>query len=252
MARSYLRATLVWTAGLTAVWVMAAVASSMGRSLFTLADALETVAYALAFCSFAGGLALAHHREPGWLGERADRLWIAVFAVLAVGALVWVLLAYAAPVLEYRSAPEASRATVYPLGAHTPGGLTALRDAVSANPDPNPRPSMNVPFRWAASWVDYLRARPRIAGALAILNVILGVLAASMTLGMRPGRRRRVRWFLGLLSAFVFAAMDQRVTSQLASHPEGSGLVRSWSVLVPFVVVVVLGAVSIRSRRRDR
>jgi hypothetical protein len=243
--KRYLTATVAWTLAIGVVWTATGLLVSTADAV-PWHDLIEVVAFSLALCSFAGGLASVRASAESVRTRYAKCL----VASGLVGILVCLLIAYAAPITQYRAEAATATEARYPHGPRTPSALRMLRTDADTLPAAGERPSVDDPASWSASWVDYYLVRPRATGALAVLNAALGILAALLTIDLRFGTRRRVRWAIGLMSAASFMVVDDVVRSQLINHPAGSGALRGWSVLLPHIVIVAVGVLVVWARRR--
>lgn len=246
-AGTFLAATTLWAVPAVAAWAVAAAVVASGR--WPVTDFVEMVAMTIAFCSFAGGLTCP------WLDGRPKwEFWSTFGAAILLGASVWGLLAYAAPWVDFRFGSVAGPESRLALGPLTPSSLRGLREIVSENPGLNldPRPSSADPFLWASNWIDYTLSRPRTAGFLTIVNTGLGILCATLSIDLRPGMRRRVRWAAGLASALTFIVVDGTVASVIAVDAAASGWLWSALTVTPHLGVLVLLWLTVRISAGDR
>lgn len=243
----FFRMVALWSVSLAAFWAVVTTFTAAGT--WPLADFVEILAMAIAFSAFAGGVAHPMlHRESKW------RLWSTVGASVILGTLVYAMLAYLAPWAHLWIRTVTGADALLTGGVMPPSELKALRGYLLERPGSivEAHASASDPFLWAPNWVDYKLALPRAAGLLTLVNVGLGVLCATLSVDLRAGTRRRLRWGAGLASALAFLILDSAVASVIVANPDASAFAWSAISLAPHLVSLVLMGLAVRFTTIDR
>jgi len=213
-SRFFLSTTL-WTAGLVTVasvfYVVAGSPPEGAWSVWHAAFRLTAwVGLFLPYASFAGGVAV-HASLP----QRSVALRAVLLAAISYG-----LQAYVSPVAEYRD--RTSRGgdvvTAFPFGPRTPGGFTALRSAVEADPPARYSFSVDHPLETPPNWLTYLIHSLIVVAGFALLAALLGYQVGFLTSGLSPPARRNARWALGLTTALTFFVAEAAGGGSLSAN----------------------------------
>ena len=197
----------------------------------------------LPFAAFAGGVAVHGVLSAGGVLKRG-----LVIAILSYG-----LLAYASPVAQYldRRNVGGGVSAVYPFGPNTPHGRIANRSAVEASPPEEYSFRVEDPLSTPPNWLTYLLHSTVVFAVFSVLSALLGQLAARLTTGLSPPKRRNARWALGLASGSAFFAAEAAGGEWARADPSNSGLFGAWlPLVVPFLGLGVL-LLLVRWRRPD-
>ncbi len=189
----------------------------------------------LPFAAFAGGLRV--HRTVGPHGVLGR--------ALALAALGYALLAYAAPLARYRAempagaAAEASAS----FGPATPGGLKARRAYVQEHPPERYGFSVEEPLARPPNWFTYLLYQPAFLAAFTLLSALLGWVGGHLTSPLPPAPRASARGLLGVASSVAFMAAVVAAGDWVRLIPANSALLAAWGpLLVPGSELAVLAA----------
>jgi hypothetical protein len=208
IARRFVLGSLPWVVGASVLWLIT-VSVVASVSVAILHAAAVTLAMVLAFSSFAGGVAVSSLAR-----QRGQLLRVAIVS-LVYASVVFVDLAYVAPIARFVQMESDSTDERFPLGPETPSVLKALRDSVTADPPENPVFGSTVVLDSSPSYFERQIQVPRVVGALTIVLSFLGLSVGVLTGTLRFGVRHRVRWAVGLGLALSVVASDQLVTSAL-------------------------------------
>lgn len=206
-------------------------------------------AFVLPFLLFAAGLAL-------WRKLGYSRRVFRVGALVGVSVVLvsYLLGSWLAPELDDRSlarlGPEMEDTRRF--GPQTPVGLARNLRFVEANPPAEYGLRADTPhlvppnvLRWELHW-------PVAMAVFGLLNVILGVLSAELTVVLARGRRRTARVMIGVLGGMAFYAcfvMAGPVEPFLRDGTMRSGVAAAWvPLLLPAAECIILGYL-VRRRR---
>ncbi len=241
--RRFLLASLPWVFGAGVLWLLTMWALS-SVTVAILYAAVATVSVLLVLSAFAGGIGVSSSIQT------TGQVMTFVASALAYGSVAYVGLAYIAPLAEFAQTAPSTVADRFPFGPETPSTLIALRDFVTENPSESPVFGSTSVLNSSPSFFEKQLQDPRIMGVLAVVLSCLGFSVGILTENLAHGARHRVRWAVGLGFAFSVFAADRLVLSSLRANPVGSGVVRSWLVLVvPLGLLVVLGPLAWKRNR---
>ncbi len=217
-----------WRAGTdTALWWASFAAGRLGLIL----------PYAL----FAAGVALGGVRVHS---ARVARRALAIG--IAFASLAYVLTAWVEPELDHaqlttRGAATAERTR---FGPQTPVGLLRNLRFVEANPPEEYSTSVDAPHRRPPDMLRWALHRPAAWAVFGLINLLLGVLAARATAGLRRRSRRNARLAVGVLGGiafFVCMGLASPIDSFLRDGTLHSGVLGAWIPLAfPLTQALVL------------
>lgn len=202
-----------------------------GGFLRWLSFVLDDSAFVLPFLVFAGGVAL---RDT--LGYSRQVIRVIVLVGIVASAMCYLLSAWAAPAVAHRVlvrlGPETETARQF--GARTPVGVLRNLRFVEANPPDEYTLRVSSPHRFPPNLLLWQLHRPPAMAVFGFINVVLGVIAAQLTIDLKRGRRRNARFAIGLLGAIAFLAFERFVEPTQAFLQSGalrSGIVAAWAPL---------------------
>ena len=209
----------------------------------------DHTAFVLPFLLFAAGVAL--RRKLGY-SRRVLRVGAAVGVLVVV--VSYLLGSWLAPELDdrYLAGLGAEMEDTRRFGPQTPVGVARNLRFVEANPPAEYGLRASTPhlvppnvLRWKLHW-------PVAMAVFGLLNVILGVLSAELTVVLARGRRRTARIMIGVLGGMAFYAcfvMAGPVEPFLRDGTMRSGVAAAWvPLLLPAVEGLILGYL-VRGRR---
>ncbi len=216
------------------------------RFLWTVVD---DTGFVLPFLVFAGAVAL---RNQCGFSRRVLRA--AVVLGLATGAVSYVLTAWVAPTVHDRALAVSGTETVdvRRFGPRTPVGIVRNLRFVEANPPGEYGLRVAEPERFPPNVLRWELHLPIAAALFSVINALLGVLAADLTIDLRRGNRRNARLAIGLLGGIAFLAVERLVEPTglfLQSGELRSGILAAWIPLLVPVVGCSLLLYLVRGRR---
>ena len=211
--------------------------------------AVDDTSFVLPFAAFAGGVAL---KSTLGYSRRAFRAAVAVGVVTS--SVSYSLGAWVAPTIEHSDLARfgAATADVRKFGPRTPVGVLRNLRSVEANPPDEYSLQAGAPERIPPNilrWELYLPASLAVFG---LINVLLGVLAAELTVDLKRGQRRNALLAMGILGGAAFHVLQllgAPTEPFLQSGSLRSGIAAAWApLLLPFVESLLL-VYLIRDRR---
>lgn len=210
----------------------------------------EDAALALPFLVFAGGVALVRVLRHS---RRLARTAVAVG--LSAGAVSYALGAWVAPEVHSRLlvALDAERADLRRFEPRTPTGIVENLRFVEATPPEEYTLSVGAPERFPPNVLRWELHGPPAMAVFAVVNVLLGVLVARLTLDLSRRAQRNARLAVGVFGGVAFFAClvaASPVEPFLHDGTMRSGVLGAW---VPLVFPIVQGFVLVYLvRRRER
>jgi len=211
--------------------------------------AVEHIGLVLPYALFAAGVALGCVRAHS---ARVARRALAVG--IAFASLSYVLNAWVEPELHHahlatRGSETAERTR---FGPQTPVGILRNLRFVEANPPEEYSTSVDAPHRRPPDVLRWVLHRPAAWAVFGLINLLLGVLAARATAGLRRRSRRNARLAVGVLGGiafFVCAVLASPIQSFLRDGTLRSGIVSAWIPLaLPLTEALLLGYLIRRKR----
>jgi len=212
----------------------------------------EDAALALPFLIFAGGVALFRV-----LGHSRRLVGAAVAVGISAGAVSYALGAWAAPEVHIRllAALDPESAGLRRFEPRTPTGILENLRFVEANPPEEYTLSVGAPHRFPPNVLRWELHGPPAMAVFAVVNVLLGVLVARLTLGLSRRAQRNARLAIGVFGGIAFfacLAAASPVAPYLRDGTMRSGVLAAWGPLVlPLVQAFVL-VYLVRRRERRR
>lgn len=210
---------------------------------------VDDTGFVLPFLVFAGAVALRNK-----CGFTRRVLRAALVLGIATGAVSYVLTAWVAPTIHDRdlalSGPEA--ADIRRFGPRTPVGILRNLRFVEANPPSEYSLRVAEPERFPPNVLRWGLHLPATSALFAVINALLGVLAADLTVGLRRGNRRNARLAIGFIAGIAFLGIQRLAEPTgpfLLSGELRSGVLAAWIPLVLPVVGCFLLLYLVRSRR---
>ena len=202
-----------------------------GGLLSWLSFVLDDTAFVLPFLLFAGGVAV---RDT--LGYSRQVIRAIVLVGVVAGTMCYLLSAWAAPAVEHRALARlgSETETARQFGARTPVGVLRNLRFVEANPPDEYTLRVSSPDRFPPNVLLWQLHRSPAMAVFGFINVVLGVIAAQLTVDLKRGRRRNARLAIGLLGAIAFLALERFVEPTQAFLESGalrSGIVAAWAPL---------------------
>ncbi len=202
-----------------------------GGLLRWLSFVLDDTAFVLPFLVFAGGVAL---RDTLGYSRQVIRAVVLLGVVASTGC--YLLAAWAAPAVEHQVLVRlgAETETARQFGARTPVGVLRNLRFVEANPPDEYSLRVSSPHRFPPNVLRWELHLPPAMAVLGFINVVLGVIAAQLTIDLKRGRRRNARLAIGLLGAIAFLAFQRFAAPTEAFLQSGvlrSGIVAAWAPL---------------------
>ena len=161
---------------------------------------LNQTSLGLPFLLFPAGVAIARVLGHSWRALR-----IAIVVGLSVGAVSYSLAAWVEPSLDYHlmmDRPET--AYVERFGPDTPVGVTGKLRYVEENPPGEYHLSVQRPEQHPPNVLRWFLHQPVAMAAFGLVNVILGMLAAQLTVSFRRAVRRNTLFAIGVASGIAF------------------------------------------------
>ena len=211
----------------------------------------EDAALALPFLIFAGGVALVRV-----LGHSRRLVRTAVAVGLSAGALSYALGAWVAPEIHIRLlvALDAESADLRRFQPRTPTGIVENLRFVEANPPEEYTLSVGAPHRFPPNVLRWELHGPPAMAVFAVINVLLGVLAAKLTLELSRRAQRNARLAIGVFGGIAFfacLAAASPVEPFLRDGTMRSGVLGAW-VPLAFPLAQALVLVHLLRRRERR
>ena len=213
----------------------------------------EDAALALPFLIFAGGVALVRV-----MGHSRRLLRTAVAVGISAGAASYALGAWVAPEVHSRflTALDPETVDLRRFGPRTPPGIVENLRFVEANPPAEYTLSVSAPERFPPNVLRWELHGPPAMAVFAVVNVLLGVLAARLTLDLSRRAQRNGRLAIGVFGGIAFfacLAAASPVGPFLRDGTMRSGVFGAWAPLVfPIVQALVLVYLVRRRERRHR
>lgn len=212
----------------------------------------EDAALALPFLIFAGGVALVRV-----LGHSRRLMRTAVAVGISVGALSYALGAWVAPEVHSRLlvALDSESADLQRFGPRTPTGIVENLRFVEANPPEEYTLNVGAPHRFPPSVLRWELHGPPAMAVFAVVNVLLGVLAAALTLDLSRRAQRNARLAIGVFGGIAFfacLAAASPVGPFLRDGTMRSGVFGAWAPLVFPIAQAFVLVYLVRRRERRR
>lgn len=210
----------------------------------------EDAALVLPFLIFAGGVALVRVLRPS---RRLVRT--AVIVGISAGAVSYALGAWVAPQVQSRflAALDPESADLRRFQPRTPTGILENLRFVEANPPEEYTLSVGAPQRFPPNVLRWELHGPPAMAVFAVVNVLLGVLAATLTLDLSRRAQRNARLAIGVFGGIAFfacLAAASPVGPFLRDGTMRSGVISAWA---PFVFPIAQAFVLVYLvRRRER
>lgn len=209
----------------------------------------EDAALALPFLIFAGGVALVRV-----LGHSRRLVRTAVTVGISAGALSYALGAWAVPEVHSRflAALDPETVDLQRFGPRTPTGILQNLRFVEANPPEEYTLKVEASHRFPPNVLRWELHRPPAVAVFAVVNVLLGVLAATLTLDLSRRAQRNARLAIGVFGGIAFfacLAAASPVGPFLRDGTMRSGVLGAWAPLV--FPLVQAGVLVYLVRRRD-
>ena len=209
----------------------------------------EHTAFVLPFVLFAAGVALSRKLGYSW-------------RVLRVGAVVGISVVAASYLLGSWLAPELDDRYLASLGAEmddtrrfgprTPVGVARNLRFVEANPPAEYSLRASTPHRFPPNVLRWALHSPVAMAVFGLVNIVMGVLSAELTVAMARGSRRNARIVIGLLGGVGYYAchvLAGPVEPFLRDGTMRSGVAAAWTpLLLPAAACLILGYL-VRGRR---
>ena len=216
------------------------------RFLWTLID---DTGFVLPFLVFAGAVALRN--TCGFSGRV---LRATAILGIATSAVSYVLAAWVAPTIHDRelalSGPETT--DVRRFGPRTPVGILKNLRYVEANPPGEYSLRVAEPERFPPNVLRWQLHLSATVALFAVINSLLGLLAADVTVDLRRGNRRNARLAIGLMAGIAFLGIE-RLTEPtgpfLLSGELRSGILAAWIPLLLPTAGCLLLVYLVRRRR---
>ena len=215
--------------------------------LWWVVAATADIAFILPFALFGAGVVLARK-----LGRSRRLLRAAVTVGILVGAVSYVLGAWVRPVMEEGWLREREALVELGFALRTPVAIARHLRFVEANPPEEYKLRSDSPHQWPPDSLRWELHAPVVLVVFGLLNVLLGVLAAELTVDLTRGRRRNTCVGLGLVGAITFLACAVAASPGPAFARGGTmlpGIVAAWAPLAIPVAEALLLAYLVRRRR---
>ena len=210
---------------------------------------IDDTGFVLPFLVFAGAVAL---RNKCGFSRRVLRAVLVLG--IATSAASYVLTAWVAPTIHDRdlalSGPEA--ADLRRFGPRTPVGILRNLRFVEANLPNQYSLRVAEPERFPPNVLRWELHLAVTTALFAIVNALLGVLAADLTVDLQRGKRRNARLAIGLMSGIAFlgiARLTEPTGPFLVSGELRSGVLAAWIPLLLPTAACLLLVYLVRSRR---
>ena len=161
----------------------------------------NSTALVLPFLLFPAGVALAKA-----LGHSRRAFRTAIGVGLLVGACTYVLDAWVEPVVYYHALAGQGTETAHveKFGLDTPVGIVRNLRYVEANPPEHYHLSVERPEQHPPNVLRWFLHQPVAMAVFGLTNVMLGMLAAQLTVGFRSPIRRNTLFAIGVGSGVAF------------------------------------------------
>ena len=209
----------------------------------------EHTAFLLPFLLFAAGVTLWRK-----LGYSRRVLRVGALVGMSMVAASYLLASWVAPELDdrYLAARGAATEDTRRFGPRNPVGLVRNLRFVEANPPAEYNLRADAPHRSPPNVLRWELHSPVALAVFGLLNVILGVLSAELTVGLARGGRRSARIAIGVLGGAAFFAchvLAGPVAPFLRDGTMRSGVAAAWvPLLLPAAEGLILGYL-VRRRR---
>ena len=215
--------------------------------LWWVVAATADIALILPFTLFGAGVVLA--RKLG----RSRRLLRATATVgILVGAVSYVLGAWVRPVMEDRWIGEPEALVELGFTPRTPVAIAQHLRFVEAHPPEEYSLWVDSPHQWPPNTLRHRLHAPVAIVVFGLINMLLGVLTAELTVGLTRGRRRNACIGIGFAGAIAFVACGFAVAPGPAFARGGTmlpGIVAAWGPLAIPVAGAFLLAHLVQRRR---
>ena len=214
----------------------------------------EDTALVLPFLTFAAGVALV---RVLWDPRRLIRT--AVGVGISAGAVSYALGAWVAPEVHNRLLANLGVETtdIRRFGPRTPPGVLENLRFVEGNPPDEYTLSVSAPHRFPPNVLRWELHGPAAMAVFGVINVLLGVLAARLTVDLNRRAQRNSRLAIGVIGGIAFfgcLVLASPVEPFLRDGTMRSGILGAWGPLFfPLVEAsVLLHLVRRREHRRPR
>ena len=186
----------------------------------------------LPFLAFAGGVRLVPEASI-----RGRIMGTVLPVALALAALSYALDAWVSPALRYRHLADTDVVDVDArrFGPETPGGILRNLRFVEASPPDEYSLRVVAPHEAPPNVLRWRLHRPVAHATFGMLSLLMGILTAQATAGMRQWKRRNVRLAVGVFGGMGFFACVLIASPTVPFLREGtlqSGILSAWAPLV--------------------
>ena len=185
----------------------------------------------LPFLAFAGGVCLVSRGS-----SRGRTMGIVLPVALALAALSYALDAWISPELRYRHLADTGVEDVDArrFGPETPSGIVRNLRFVEANPPDQYSLRVVAPQETPPNMLRWQLHRPVAHATFGFLSLLMGILTARATIGLRQWKRRNVRLAVGVLGGLGFFACVLIASPTVPFLRDGtlqSGVLSAWAPL---------------------
>ena len=215
--------------------------------LWWVVAAIADIASILPFALFGAGVVLARK-----LGRSGRLLRAAAMVGILVGAVSYVLGAWVRPVMTDQWIGETEALVELGFTPRTPVAIARHLRFVEANPPEEYNLWTDSPDQWPPNFLRRQLHSPVAMVVFGLINVLLGVLTAELTVGLTRGRRRNACLGIGFAGAIAFVACDFAVAPGPVFARGGAmlpGIVAAWAPLAIPVAEAFLLAHLVQRRR---
>ena len=186
------------------------------------------IGFILPFAMFASGVALERLRAHSRHLAR-----MALATGIAFGSLSYVLNAWVEPELHHAYLTTLAPATAERIrfGPQTPAGILRNLRFVEADPPEEYATSVDARHRRPPNVLRWVLHRPVVLAVFGLINLLLGMLAARVTVHLRRQSRRNARIAIGVLGGiafFVCVGLASPIQPFLRDGTLRSGVLSAW------------------------
>jgi lipopolysaccharide export LptBFGC system permease protein LptF len=186
------------------------------------------IGFILPFAMFASGVALERLRAHSRHLAR-----MALATGIAFGSLSYVLTTWVEPELHHAYLTTLAPATAERIrfGPQTPAGILRNLRFVEANPPEEYSTSVDAPHRRPPNVLRWVLHGPAAWAVFGLINLLLGMLAARVTVHLRRQSRRNARIAIGVLGGiafFVCVGLASPIQPFLRDGTLRSGVLSAW------------------------
>ena len=207
------------------------------------------IGFILPFAMFAAGVALERVRAHS---RQVVRQVLPIG--IAFGSMSYVLTAWVEPELHhaYLTTLEPVTAERTRFGPETPTGILRNLRFVEANPPEEYSTSVDAPHQQSPNVLRWVLHRPVVLAVFGLINLLLGMLAARVTVHFRRHSRRNARIAIGVLGGiafFVCVGLASPIQPFLRDGTLRSGILSAWIPLAFPLTEALLLCYLIRRKR---